>query len=120
MNEILTQIVRSLVDHPEDVRIQEETDPEGMIVLALSVHQEDMGRVIGKEGKIIQAIRTLLRVAAVNQGKRVRVDLLEAGRSMRTPLGEAGGAEPENQTASLPPEIASTKKRKVKQPVSGP
>ena len=41
------------------------------------MHQEDMGRVIGKEGKIIQALRTLMRVAAMKKGKRIRIELIE-------------------------------------------
>lgn len=96
MIEAFTRIVKSLVDHPDDVQAREESDPEGMTILKLSVHQEDMGRVIGKEGKIIQAIRTLMRVIAVKQGKRIRVDLLEAGG----PSEQESVESQENETRS--------------------
>lgn len=77
MIELLKDIVSSLVDHPEEVSLEEETYEEGLTTLKLKVHQEDMGRVIGKEGKIIQALRTLMRVAAMKQGRRIRIELVE-------------------------------------------
>lgn len=77
MNQLLLDIVSKIVDHPEEVSVEEIVDEEGSSTLRLKVHQEDIGRVIGKEGKIITALRTLMRLAAMKQGKRVRVDLVE-------------------------------------------
>lgn len=87
MKQLLEELVKSIVDHKDDVVIDEGSLEPGFVVLRLRVHSEDMGRVIGKEGKIIQALRTLLRVAALKQGKRVRIDLVESEPS------EAANAE---------------------------
>jgi len=77
MKKLLKEMTQSLVEHPDDVAVEEEVDHSDMLMLKLKVHPEDMGRIIGKEGKIIQALRTLLRVAALKQGKRVHVELIE-------------------------------------------
>ena len=77
VNQLLLDIVSKIVDHPEEVSVEEIVDEQGSSTLRLKVHQEDIGRVIGKEGKIITALRTLMRLAAMKQGKRVRVDLVE-------------------------------------------
>jgi len=69
--ELLEFIVGSLVDKPEEVKIKLSEGEEG-IVLSLSVNQEDMGKVIGKNGKIIKAIRTLLHTASLKEGKKLQ------------------------------------------------
>lgn len=84
MKDLLLEIVKTIVDQPDEVQVEEATDETGMTLLRLTVHPDDMGRVIGKEGKLIQALRTLLRVAAVKQGKRVRVELVETGPAKPT------------------------------------
>lgn len=77
MKDLLKLIVKSIVDHPGQVKIKEEKE-EGMVSLKLNLAPEDMGKVIGKKGKIIKAIRTLVRIPAIKQGIRVNVDLKEA------------------------------------------
>lgn len=77
MNQLLLDLVSSIVDHPNEVSVEETMDDQGMTMLRLKVHPEDIGRVIGKEGKIITALRTLMRLAAMKQGKRVRIELIE-------------------------------------------
>jgi predicted RNA-binding protein YlqC (UPF0109 family) len=67
-----------LVDAPGDVRVVEVQGP-GTTILELSVAADDMGRVIGKNGRIINSIRTLLQVPAAKQGTKVSLELLEAG-----------------------------------------
>lgn len=74
---LLKDIASAIVDHPDQVTVEEESDQEGFLTLRLKVDPEDMGRVIGKEGKIIQALRTLMRVAAMKKGKRIRIELVE-------------------------------------------
>lgn len=68
----LEHIVCGIVDHPDDVRVDAETTPRGQI-LRVRVHQEDLGRVIGRSGRTAQALRTV--ISALAQGRRVRVDV---------------------------------------------
>lgn len=77
MKELVEYIVKSLVDHPDQVRVVEVQGP-ALTILELSVAADDMGRVIGKSGRIINSIRTLLQVPAAKQGTKVSLELLEA------------------------------------------
>ncbi|MCA9924734.1 MAG: KH domain-containing protein [Anaerolineales bacterium] len=77
MKELVEYIVKSLTDSPDEVSVYEIQDRQGT-VLELSVAAHDMGRVIGKSGRVINAIRSLLQVAAAKQGQRVTLELLEA------------------------------------------
>lgn len=77
MKSLLEYLVKSIVDNPKQVKVEEEKG-EGFVSLKLSVAQEDMGKVIGKKGKIIKALRTLLKVPAIKQNLRVNVELQEA------------------------------------------
>lgn len=76
MKELLQFIVKGIVDQPDAVEINESEDG-GLINLTLAVDTADMGKVIGKNGQIIRAIRTLLQTAAFKQNKRVQVILQE-------------------------------------------
>lgn len=78
MKELVEYIVKSLVDHPEQVVVEEVETPQET-VLELTVAGSDMGRVIGKSGRVINSIRTLVQVPAAKQGKRVSVELIETG-----------------------------------------
>ncbi|EGK13458.1 KH domain protein [Desmospora sp. 8437] len=75
MKELVEVIARALVDHPDAVRVRE-TEDEDRLVLQLSVAPEDMGKVIGKQGRIAKAIRTVVGAAAVREQKRVTVEIL--------------------------------------------
>ena len=75
MKELVEYIVKGLVEKPDEVSVVEVGGPT--ILLELTVAAEDMGRVIGKRGRIINAIRTLLNVAAAKRGKRVALELVE-------------------------------------------
>lgn len=77
MKDLLEYIVKSIVDKPEEVKIKESLDEFGGVKLSLSVDTDDMGKVIGKEGKIIKAIRTIVRILAIKNGKRVNIELEE-------------------------------------------
>jgi predicted RNA-binding protein YlqC (UPF0109 family) len=81
MIKLLKDLTSAIVDHPDQVTVEEVTNEDGLTTLKLRVHYEDMGRVIGKEGKIIQALRTLMRVAAIKKGKRIRIELIEPEQS---------------------------------------
>lgn len=76
MKEMVEFIVRSLVDNPDQVRVDEVEDVHGT-VLELRVAQPDMGRVIGKSGRVINAVRSLLQVRAAKDGVRVNLELIE-------------------------------------------
>lgn len=76
MNAFVEYLARSLVDHPEQVEVRE-VQSGNRIRLELSVAREDMGRIIGKSGRVANAIRTLLRVAAERDGKQASLEVLE-------------------------------------------
>jgi len=78
MKDLVEYVVKSLVESPDEVSIAE-FDDENETVLELTVAGSDMGRVIGKSGRVINAIRTLAQVAAAKRGTRVSVELVETG-----------------------------------------
>lgn len=75
MKELLETIAKSLVDNPESVQVKEVVG-EQSVILELSVSQEDMGKVIGKQGRIAKAIRTVVKAAAIKENKRVVVEII--------------------------------------------
>lgn len=76
MKELVEYIARSLVDHPEEVQVVAHNS-SGKARLELKVAKDDMGRVIGKSGKVANAMRVLLRVAAATEGKQATLDVIE-------------------------------------------
>lgn len=77
MKELVEAIARALVDHPEEVQVRAVDSEKGTTVLELRVHPEDLGKVIGRQGRTAKAIRTLLGAAAVKSHKRYTLDILE-------------------------------------------
>ena len=75
MKELVETIVTALVDNPEQVRINE-TAGENVLILEISVSSDDIGKVIGKEGRIANSIRTIVKAAAAKQDKKVTVEIL--------------------------------------------
>ncbi len=76
MVELLTLIVKGLVDDPDSIKITvDEPNEEGITVYHLSVAEGDMGRVIGKQGRIAKSIRTVMRAAAARNGEKIAVDI---------------------------------------------
>ncbi|MDE6969242.1 MAG: KH domain-containing protein [Eubacterium sp.] len=76
MKELVEVIAKSLVDHPEEV-IVTETENEKSIVVGLQVAQSDMGKVIGKQGRIAKAIRSVVKAAASKADKKVIVEIMQ-------------------------------------------
>ena len=74
MRELVEVLAQSLVDHPEEVTDQE-TEKDNEILLELKVAQEDMGKVIGKQGRIAKAIRAVVKAAASKTDKKVIVEI---------------------------------------------
>jgi predicted RNA-binding protein YlqC (UPF0109 family) len=77
VKDLLTYLVSSLVERPEEVRIEEFEEGDGTLVLELSVAQDDYGKVIGRGGRTAQALRTVVKAAAVKDNRRVLVDIVD-------------------------------------------
>ena len=76
MQELVTFVAKALVDHPDQVVVSETEGPEA-IILELHVADEDMGKVIGKQGRIAKAIRTVIKAATAKNSKPVYVEIVE-------------------------------------------
>jgi len=76
VKELLEFLARSLVDHPEEVRV-EEIESGDQVLLRLSVAKDDLGKVIGKQGRIARALRTVVKASAVRHGKQVTVEIID-------------------------------------------
>lgn len=76
MKKVLEYIISSIVDNPKDVVIDEEED-NGNINFTITVNKEDMGKVIGKGGKVIRSIRNVLKIPAIKQNKRINITLFD-------------------------------------------
>ena len=75
-SEIVEYLARRLVDDPDAVRV-EEVEREGALVLQLHVAQDDVGKVIGRQGRIARALRTVVRASAARQDRRVMLEILD-------------------------------------------
>ena len=76
MKDLIEYIAKSLVDHPDEVQVRQ-SGGGSRVRIELSVSKDDMGRVIGRGGKVANSIRTLLRVAAEREGKQATLDVVE-------------------------------------------
>lgn len=76
MKELVEVIAKSLVDYPEDVRV-EEKQQDRQVTLELHVDEDDMGKVIGRQGRIAKAMRTVVKAVATRENKKVSVDIIE-------------------------------------------
>lgn len=76
MKELVEYITSALVDQPDAIKI-DESEEDGMITVELRVAKEDLGKVIGKQGRTARAIRSLLSAAAGKENKRARLEILE-------------------------------------------
>ena len=77
MAELLEFLAQALVGHPGQVRVESFEEDDGTVVLELSVAEEDVGQVIGRGGRTINALRALVRAASVREGRRVLVDVVD-------------------------------------------
>ena len=76
MEALLEYLARNLVDNPDEVRVSREERDDG-VVLQLRVAEEDVGKVIGKQGRIIRALRTVVRASGARTGERTLLELVE-------------------------------------------
>ena len=77
MEDLLAYLARSLVDHPDEVSVESFEEEDGTVVLELRVADDDAGKVIGRGGRTVAALRTVMKAAAVRQGNRVLVDVVD-------------------------------------------
>lgn len=77
MKSLLEYLARGLVDEPEEVSVEQFEEEDGTIVLELAVAEDDYGKVIGKGGRTAHALRTVIKAAAVNQKRRVLIDIVD-------------------------------------------
>jgi len=77
MRELLEYLARAIVDEPEKVKVEELEDEDGTVVLELSVGDDDYGKVIGRGGRTAQALRAVVKAAAVREERRVLVDIVD-------------------------------------------
>jgi len=84
--EFVENVVKAIVDHPDDVKTKRSVDEMGVLI-ELTVHAEDMGKIIGKEGRTAKSIRTLLRVLGAKNNARVNLKIVEpeGGRAVKLP-----------------------------------
>lgn len=74
MKELVLQVTKALVDHPDDVQVLQ-TERNNHTLLEITVNSEDVGRVIGKQGRIIKALRNVVKACALRDNKKVTVEL---------------------------------------------
>jgi uncharacterized protein len=77
MKELLEYLARKLVDEPGSVEVEQFDEDDGTVVLELAVADDDYGKVIGKGGRTANALRTVVKAAAVKEGRRVLVDIVD-------------------------------------------
>ncbi|HWH43174.1 MAG TPA: KH domain-containing protein [Thermoleophilaceae bacterium] len=77
MEELLRYMVRALVDHPDEVTIDAFEEDDGTVVLEVGVAEDDVGQVVGRGGRTINALRAVMRASSVKEGRRVLVDVVE-------------------------------------------
>lgn len=76
MDELLAEIARRLVDEPDAVRVERVEGDDGSLVLRLHVAEVDVGKVIGRQGRIARALRTVVRAGGPNAGRRLQLEIV--------------------------------------------
>ena len=76
MENMLRDIAAALVDDPNQIRITEKSGADGSLILELTVAKDDMGKIIGKRGRIVKSIRSLIKAAANKSGQKVNVEII--------------------------------------------
>ena len=77
MAELVAELARRLVDEPDAVRVEEFEDEDGTLVFRLHVAEADIGKVIGRQGRIARALRTLVRASAAREDRRVLLEIVD-------------------------------------------
>ena len=77
MKDLVEYLAKALVDRPDDVQVDEFEEDDGTIVFEVEVAEDDVGKVIGRNGRTINALRTVIRASAVRHNRRVLVDVVD-------------------------------------------
>ncbi len=77
MRDLLEYLAKGLVEHPDEVAVEKFEEEDGTIVLELAVGEDDYGRIIGRGGRTANALRTVVKAAAVKENRRVLVDIVD-------------------------------------------
>ena len=77
MKDLIEYLARALVDDPDAVRVESYEDEDGTVVYELHVAEDDVGKVIGRSGRTVNALRAVVRAAAMREGRRVLVDVVD-------------------------------------------
>ena len=77
MKDLVEYLARSLVDHPDEVTVESFEEDDGTLVFELHLNEDDVGKVIGRSGRTVNALRTVVRAASVREGRRVLVDVVD-------------------------------------------
>ena len=77
MDEVLAELARRLVDEPDAVRVEQTEGDDGSLLLCLHVADGDVGKVIGRQGRIARALRTVVRAGAAREHRRVSIEIVE-------------------------------------------
>ena len=77
MKDLVEYLTKALVDRPDEVTVEEFEEDDGTIVFELTVAEDDVGKVIGRNGRTVNALRTVIRAAAVRHNRRVLVDVVD-------------------------------------------
>jgi uncharacterized protein len=76
MGELVAELARRLVDEPDAVRVEEIEEDDGTLVLELYVAEGDVGKVIGRQGRLARALRTIVRAGGVEAGRRIQLEIV--------------------------------------------
>ena len=76
MDELLAELARRLVDEPDAVRVEQDEGDDGSLVLRLHVAEDDVGKVIGRQGRIARALRTVVRAGGADAGRRLQLEIV--------------------------------------------
>ena len=77
MAELVAELARRLVDEPDAVRVEEIEEDDGTLLLRLHVAEGDVGKVIGRQGRLVRALRTVVRAGGVSAGRRLQLEIAE-------------------------------------------
>ena len=76
MKELVEYIARAIAANPDEVKVTEEVEDDGHVIVRLEVHPDDKGKVIGRQGRAVQAMRVLLCIAAIKEDTRVTLEIV--------------------------------------------
>jgi uncharacterized protein len=77
VRELVAELARRLVDEPDAVRVEEYEEDDGTLVLELHVAEGDIGKVIGRQGRLVRALRTIVRAGGVEAGRRLQLEIVD-------------------------------------------